>query len=128
MLSSTTKYALKTLSHLKQCRHKNYTSVDDLASELKIPRQYLAKIMKTLAVKGFAQSKKGPNGGIRLPFTKKEKKTLLDLCVALDDPVSNQLCFLDRKGCDAKHSCIFHARWGKLRNQIRLFLSSIQVS
>lgn len=128
MLSATTKYALKTLSYLKFQDQQEFVSVDELAKELAVPRQYLAKVMKLLANKGFVQSRKGPNGGVRLPPGKRPKKTLWDLCKALDDPAANELCFLERKGCDAKHSCIFHKRWDKLRSQIRQFFATIPLN
>ncbi len=127
MLSSTTKYALKALAFLRQSKSKNFVSVDELAEKLDIPRQYLAKIMKTLAIKGVVISKKGPHGGIKLKDDKR-KRTLLDLCILLDDPVSKELCFLGRRGCDAKNKCIFHDRWFRLRTQIRQFLSTIKIT
>ena len=128
MLSSTTKYALKTIAHLREEKCDSFVSVDDLAREIGAPRQYLAKVMKTLAAKGFVVSKKGPNGGIKLPKAKKPKRTLWDLCKALEDPAVNESCFLERRGCDARHSCIFHKRWDKLRSQLRQFLSSIPLN
>lgn len=127
MISISTKYALAALSHLGGAEHPEFVSIQVLSEELKIPRSYLAKIMKTLANRELIESKKGLNGGFRL-ISDRGTISLFDLCVALDDPVIKETCFLSRSKCSEAGTCQFHFPWKEMKAQIRNFLTQFTVA
>lgn len=122
MISLTTKYALRAVQALEEEKELEFVPIDVLAERSEVARPYLAKVMKQLAAKGIIESKKGVNGGFRLPKDGR-KITMLDICVALDDPVVRDRCFLDNKRCGVGHQCEFHDDWKAIRDRFAKFLS-----
>ena len=64
-LSTTSKYAIKILGLMAQSKNKKYSS-KTLSKELKIPYQYLAKIMTKLTKNNLLSSTKGKYGGFSI--------------------------------------------------------------
>ena len=73
--------------------------------------------MKTLATKDLIISKKGLGGGFKLD-RKKKPLTFYEVCVALDDPIIRNSCFLERKTCSESDSCSFHSKWTKMKGVV----------
>jgi Rrf2 family protein len=65
MLSQTAQYALRTVIRLAAGDEARWT-VEQLAEELDVPRNYLSKTLHLLARAGVVESTRGKHGGFRL--------------------------------------------------------------
>ena len=127
MITVSTKYALTALLYLAADKSGDFISIDTLASQTDVPAPYLAKLMKSLVRKKIVFSKKGFGGGFKLD-RKRKGLTLYDVCVALDDPVVQNICLLGRRECSNIKSCIFHLRWGEMKRQIVKFTHDFKIT
>lgn len=125
MLSLSTKYALKALMCLAKSAKGDFVQVVDLSVEADVPGPYLSKIMKQLAIKGIVESRRGKNGGVR--YSNKANYTFYDICVALDDPIVTQGCFLNKSQCNSGNPCRAHSGWSKLKKDITRFLQESRI-
>jgi len=109
MLSGAVKYAARALSYL--ARHPDEPLlVREVAEATGIPGPYLAKIVNTLARRGFVATQRGVGGGVTLSRDP-GATSLYDLCVALDDPIVETRCLLDQAECSDERACPAHEFW-----------------
>lgn len=66
MLTTTSKYALRTLVALAGQRDETFVLGRVLAAATEVPTNYLAKILGTLGTAGLVEAVRGRNGGYRL--------------------------------------------------------------
>lgn len=126
MLALTTKYAIKTILYLSNLKSDHFIQVSYLSKKINIPGPYLSKLIKILAAKGLVDTKRGNLGGVRIPESR-ARVSILDICIALEDPVINQGCFLTNAACNSKSPCIMHKHWMDLKEQIRTFMSNKKI-
>lgn len=65
-ISRKADYAIRALIYVAAVNGQRTCSINEIAENEKIPREYLAKILKELTQKGFLISYKGVNGGYRM--------------------------------------------------------------
>ncbi|MCA9303322.1 MAG: Rrf2 family transcriptional regulator [Phycisphaerales bacterium] len=82
MLSQTTEYALRAMSHLAYVPD-GLVSTGELAEFTKVPSNYLAKVLQLLAKAGLVTGRRGVGGGYRLSRPSDEI-TMLDVINAID--------------------------------------------
>ena len=126
MLELSTKYAIKALLHLSNQEDGMYVQVQTLSKLADIPGSYLSKLVKILARKGIVDSKRGSQGGIRFSG-KKKRISFLDICIALEDPILSQGCFLSKRPCNSKSPCVMHKDWSEIREQLKTFLDQKEI-
>jgi Rrf2 family transcriptional regulator, iron-sulfur cluster assembly transcription factor len=128
MLSITSQYALRALSHL--ARHPGEPVLGrDLARSVEIPANYLAKVLLTLRNAGLVDTTRGSGGGYRLgkPAT---DIALIDV-VELFEEISRAKpsCFLGRtRSCSESKPCTAHSTWKRLNAAYLGFLISTPLS
>jgi Rrf2 family transcriptional regulator, iron-sulfur cluster assembly transcription factor len=109
MLSITSQYALRALSHL--ARHAGEDVLGrDLAQSVEIPRNYLAKVLLTMRNAGFVDTTRGSGGGYRLRRPANEIH-LIDV-VEIFEEISRTkpCCFLGRtRTCSDASPCTAHS-------------------
>ena len=127
MITLSTKYALGALLYLADDQSGDFISIETLSSQTDVPRPYLAKLMKLLATKNIVLSKKGLGGGFKINRSRKGL-TLYHVCVALDDPVVKDICFLGRRQCSDSKSCLFHPRWSEMKRQMIKFIRDFKIA
>jgi Rrf2 family iron-sulfur cluster assembly transcriptional regulator len=127
MLNATTKHALKALAFLAKQDREEFIPIEKIAKATSLPREYLAKVIKVLAREGVVESRKGPRGGIRLQPPPKSF-SVLDVCLAMKDPIVIESCFIGRKRCGVQGRCAFHTDWSEMRAAIREFLAKSLIS
>lgn len=115
MLSQSVGYAITALGYLASI-YDRPTLVRDVAEAIHIPAPYLAKIIHTLARKGFVVTQRGIGGGVSLA-RKPESITLYEICVALDEPSVQKRCMLGNATCSDERACPAHAFWTEQREQ-----------
>lgn len=125
MLANSTKYALKALVHLAQQPSGEYMQVKTLSGLAHVPGPYFSKIIKQLAGKRIVETRRGSQGGVRLPADR--DISFYDVCVALDDPIVVQGCFMDNKECSSGNPCLMHNRWAKIKREVAKFLEELKI-
>ena len=66
MFAKKLKYQIKILTYFLSAKEKNNFAAKDVSSKLNIPKEYTAKLMKEMRIKGLMKSKKGKGGGFIL--------------------------------------------------------------
>lgn len=115
MLSKTTHYALQVLVALSKNSPKGYIRSQELASRLRIPGPYLAKVLYSLSLNDVVESVRGRTGGYRLkrPAESLTLTTLLDIF----EPESLlRVCVVGNPQCPGS-SCPRHRKWQEAQDE-----------
>jgi Rrf2 family protein len=117
LLSKTSQYAIQALIYLAAQEGQVPMLNRNIASYLKVPSAYLAKIMQDLARSGLLYSYRGRLGG----FCLREGAEHTDLMTVLsltEGPSFTDECVLGLKVCSDETACPMHARWTPIKEQI----------
>ncbi len=93
-----------------------------IASKLKAPKEFVAKILQTLTNSQIVGSKKGKFGGFYLAKDPNEIR-LIDIVIAIDGLEIFHKCVLGFRGCSFEEPCPVHEKWGELREKTYKMLS-----
>ena len=97
-------------------------SAIEISQELKVPKEFVSKVLQILTESGIVGSKKGKNGGFYLAKRPSNIK-LIDIVVAIDGLELFNTCVLGFPGCSVAEPCPVHDKWGKLREEAYKMLS-----
>jgi Rrf2 family iron-sulfur cluster assembly transcriptional regulator len=128
MLSITSQYALRALSHLARQEGEAVLG-RDLAQCVEIPANYLSKVLLSLRNAGLVDTTRGAGGGYRLRRPANDIR-LIDI-VELFEEVSrtHPTCFLGRtRACSESEPCTAHSAWKGLQAEYLRFLVSTPLS
>lgn len=128
MLSQTAEYALRAVLFL--AGHEGGgrpVPVDRISDELDLPRNYLSKILHTLAKRGVLTSTRGPHGGFALAVPADELP-LLTAVEAFDALEERRQCLLGRSRCSDREPCPAHARWKDVAERVSSFFRETTVA
>ncbi|MEE9443965.1 MAG: Rrf2 family transcriptional regulator [candidate division Zixibacteria bacterium] len=107
-ISRKADYALRAVGYLSQLKKGDLASIGRIAQARRVPREFLAKILKELTRSGILVSFQGVTGGYRLARSSKEI-SFLEVIEAMEGPVRVNLCVDDRhpectneKGCEIR--------------------------
>lgn len=117
-----TDYAIRCILYLAGQPEK-VTLIDEIAEQMSVPRDFLAKIVQRLAKQGIVKSFRGINGGLRLNRAASEVN-LLEVIEAVEGPVSMNDCALEERSCDRATICPVHPVWLEIREEVRHILQS----
>jgi len=126
ILSRTAVYALRAVIHLADSGDGALVRVDDLAEALDVPRNYLSKILHTLARASVLRSTRGPGGGFGLAVPA-GKLRLLDVVRHFDPISEGRTCLLGRPACSDTNPCAAHEHWQATSREFRSFFSETTV-
>ena len=102
-------------------REKRIYNAIEVSKELKVPKEFVSKVLQTLTNCGIVGSKKGKNGGFYLA-KEPGKIKLIDIIEAIDGLDLFKTCVLGFPGCSSEEPCPVHDKWGKLREEaFRMF-------
>lgn len=127
MLNQSAEYALRVAMRLARLGPDSWAQASDLAAELKLPANYLSKLMHQLAAAGILQSRRGRGGGFRLRRPA-EDLTLGEVVAPFDSPSRYRECFLGGKRCSAATACEVHDAWKPIADRMSAFLSEMTVA
>jgi Rrf2 family transcriptional regulator, iron-sulfur cluster assembly transcription factor len=113
ILSKTTEYALSILGFMAT-RNQDLYPAEYLYDQLKIPRQYLRRLLTDLTKKGFIASTRGRNGGFVFA---RDLSTInfSQVIDAMEGPEAMNTCLLGFAACIADHPCAMHDLWMEAR-------------
>ncbi|HET8723903.1 MAG TPA: Rrf2 family transcriptional regulator [Anaeromyxobacteraceae bacterium] len=100
----------------------------DLARKLKIPPDYLSKVLATLARSGVLDAARGAKGGYRLARDPARIK-LVEVVTPFEGKRVRSACLLrpDRP-CRDSGACSAHTSWGSVNEAYRNFLETTTVA
>jgi len=114
VLSQTADYAVRAMLGIAaRASGDEAVRVADLAKELRIPQNYLSKILHRLAQRGLLVSARGRRGGFRLA-ARAGSTPLAEVVRAFDVMEQRTYCLLGRPTCSDRRPCAAHARWKRV--------------
>ena len=125
MLAPSTGYAATALGCITAMNGQPVL-VKEIAEACSLPAPYLAKIIHTLARKGIVTTQRGVGGGVALAADP-DKLSLYDVCVALDDPITQKKCMLGTAECSDERACPAHQFWSSHRAAQLRFLETTTI-
>jgi len=128
MLSKTSQYAMRSVLFIaeKSSVHKK-VGVGEVAKALDIPKYYLAKILRRLAMEKVIRSSKGPGGGYYLD-SQCLGHPLIAIIEIVDGPDSLTKCAMGLSKCSNEHPCPIHFQIKPFRDSLLQSLSEITVT
>ncbi len=118
-------YALRGVLYIAST-DKQRICIEELADQLKVPRHFLGKVMKSLVKNDILISTKGPTGGFSL-----NDKTLdthvITILEVTDGPKQFDACVLRFTKCDAQNPCPLHNTIKDARKKLYDNLSDTRV-
>ncbi|HET8623463.1 MAG TPA: Rrf2 family transcriptional regulator [Gemmatimonadales bacterium] len=127
MLSQTAQYALRTVVLIAARPPDQAVSVEEIASELGVPRNYLSKTLHQLARAGVLRSTRGPGGGFRLAVPA-ARLPLVRIIERFDDIGTGRRCLLGQPQCSDRKACRAHDRWKAAGEAIVAFFRDTTVA
>ncbi|MBN2218614.1 MAG: Rrf2 family transcriptional regulator [Pirellulales bacterium] len=112
---------MAALTFLAELPYGDFAGAGDIAEEIGAPRNYLGKLLKTLADAGLVESQKGKGGGFRLARDP-GSIPLIEAVEPIEHVGRWSECFLGRGRCSNGSPCRVHGRWAKVRDTYLNFL------
>ncbi len=94
----------------------------DISKHLKVPKEFVSKVLQSLTGSGIVGSKKGKSGGFFLTKDPDDIR-LIDIVMAIDGLEIFHKCVLGFRGCSFEEPCPVHDTWGALRDRTYKMLS-----
>lgn len=126
LLPQTAEYALRAVLHIAAHRDGRPLRVNEIATAIAVPRNYLAKTLHRLAQEGVLFSSRGPSGGFRLAVEPHDL-TLARIVAPFAARAGNQ-CLLGGGPCHDTATCRIHARWKPVARQMDAFFGTTTVA
>jgi len=115
IFSKKCEYGLQAVLYLSTIEEGRTASADEISRKLNIPKEFVSKILQSLALKKIVGSKKGNSGGFFLGKPASQIK-LIEIVEAIDGLSLFHNCVLGFPDCCPDSPCPVHNKWGKLRN------------
>jgi Rrf2 family protein len=114
MITKTAMHAVRAVVALARLPEGGYAGAAKIAQEIGAPRNYLGKLLQTLAHEGLVQSQKGLGGGFCLARPP-QRITLFDVVEPIESVSRWSGCVIGRPVCSEEEPCAIHDRWKKVR-------------
>jgi Rrf2 family iron-sulfur cluster assembly transcriptional regulator len=94
----------------------------EISEKIKVPKEFVSKVLQTLTLNGIVASKKGKSGGFSLAKDPSQIK-LIDIVIAIDGLEVFHKCVIGFPGCSSDTPCPVHNTWGPIRENTYNMLS-----
>jgi Rrf2 family protein len=118
-----TDYAVRTVLHLASLPPGARVQVKDVASRKLLPLSFVRRIVARLGAAGLLTTTRGLKGGIALARPASEI-SLLDVVLAMDDPVTLNQCLDPDHTCPLSAACPAHVAWAEATDILETHLAS----
>ena len=122
IFSKKCELAIQATLFLSIKSESNVFNATEISKELKVPKEFVSKMLQILTESGIVGSKKGKNGGFFLA-RKPENIKLIEIVKAIDGDKIFKSCVLGFPNCGDEHPCPVHNKWGKIRDETFKMLS-----
>jgi Rrf2 family protein len=128
-ISRKSDYALRAMVYVAAWENDKICSINEISEAEKVPREYLAKILKELSLQGLLHSFKGINGGYRLAKAR-EDITFLNIVESMQGKIAVNDCIRhsDENGCGRKENCAMHSFWNQEQDRVTKSLASVNLA
>jgi len=123
IFSKKCEYGLQAILFIATHPSGETVSAEKISKALKIPREFVSKILQDLRESGLICSVKGKSGGFCLGKDPSKIK-LIDIVEAIDGLEVFDSCVLGFPECTPETPCPMHDKWGVLRDQAYQMLSA----
>ena len=128
MISTTSEYALRALVQLAQLPKEELLGGKELSAKLKIPANYLSKVVLTLRNAGIVEATRGFGGGYRLQKSPGQI-SLVDVVELFEGVYTRPHCFLgENLVCSDQDPCAAHESFRRVRTAYIRFLEKTTVA
>lgn len=125
-LSSTAQIALRAVLHIAEHGGEGPVRVEQIATAIGTPRNYLSKTLHSLARAGVLRSTRGPKGGFQLVDLPEEVP--LSRVVGPFEPTGEQRCLVGRPNCGMGPPCLAHHHWSSVATAVQEFFGNTTVA
>lgn len=128
-ISRKADYAIRALIYVAAINGRRTCSINEIAENEKVPREYLAKILKELTQKSFLISYKGVNGGYKIAKPR-EEISFLDILEATQGPFILSSCnqdYQDDPSCKGKEDCASYGFWDGLHGKLKGIMADMNL-
>lgn len=122
IFSKKCELGLQAVLFLSIKKEKLIFNATEVSNELKVPKEFVSKVLQILTDSGIVGSKKGKNGGFYLA-KRPSSIRLIDIVEAIDGKSVFENCVLGFPGCSNENPCPVHNKWGRLREDAYKMLS-----
>ncbi len=122
IFSKKCEVGLQAVLYLSIIKDKVILRAEEIAKEIRAPKEFVSKMLQILTSSGIVGSKKGKNGGFYLAKHPRNIR-LIDIVIAIDGLSVFNNCVLGFQGCSKDTPCPVHNKWGKLRDDAYKMLS-----
>lgn len=122
IFSKSCELGLQAVLFLSIKKEKLIFNAEEVSNELKVPKEFVSKVLQILTNSGIVGSKKGKSGGFYLAKNPANIR-LIDIVEAIDGLDVFKSCVLGFPGCSSEKPCPVHDKWGKLREEAYKMLS-----
>jgi Rrf2 family protein len=122
IFSKKCEYGMQAVLFLAAQESKLVVPSDTISQVLKIPKEFVSKILQSLRDSGIISSVKGKSGGFFLAKSPSDIK-LIDVVAAIDGLEMFNSCVLGFQECSPDAPCPVHNSWGELRTKAYDMLS-----
>ena len=123
MISKTGIHATLALTFLAKLATGEFAGAAMIADEIGAPKNYLGKLLNSLAAGGLVISQKGYGGGFRLARPA-NRIAVYDIIEPIDHVSRWGNCFLGRGKCSEGNPCAVHDNWKDIRERYLGFLKT----
>ncbi len=103
-------YGLRAMVYLASITQGSVVPFREIARQMDVPEDFLAKILKTLVDKGLVRSTRGPHGGYALARLS-SAISFLDVMEAVEGPVALNVCLDGEDACGYSTVCTLTSVW-----------------
>ena len=123
IFSKKCEYGRQAVLFLSAQKTEMVVTAGKISEVLKIPREFISKILQSLRDSGIISSTKGKAGGFYLARPATQIK-LIDIVEAIDGLEMFNSCVLGFPECTPETPCPVHDIWGPLRTEAFEMLSN----
>lgn len=122
IFSKKCEYGLQAVLFLSSVETNTAVPAEEISRNLKIPKEFVSKILQELTFSGIVASKKGKKGGFMLakPLF---KIRLIDIVTSIDGFDVFNRCVLGFPNCSNEFPCPLHEKWSRLSKETHKMLS-----
>jgi len=103
-------YGLRAMIYLASISAEAVVPFREVARQMGIPEDFLAKILKTLVDHGLVKSARGPHGGYALARAASDI-SFLEMIEAVEGPIAINVCLDGEDPCGKAGSCTMVGVW-----------------
>lgn len=126
-VSKKVEYALRAAVYLASHDEDRMVSFREVADSQDVPREFLAKILRTLVCAGLVDSSRGAHGGYKLARAA-STITFLDVIEAADGAIALNDCCDNGRGCDRAPQCSMENIWRRGEQAMKQVFADVRLS